>query len=322
LDDQDERPSPLNDEAFSLVNQAIAAADELRIEPVSVKGAGCVLDFGVEATGSLSAGLALAEICMAGLADLAIVPGEVAGVTWPHLTVTTDDPTEACLLSQYAGWQISVGKYFGMGSGPMRAAYAAEEIFKELDYREDGTAVVGVLESSKVPDIKVVKFIAEKCRVLPDRVGLIVAPTSSIAGNMQVIARSVETALHKLHAIGFDVTRIISAFGTAPISPVAADDLAGIGRTNDSILYGGRVTLWVDGDDDDLKEIGPQVPSSASPVYGKPFASIFEDAGRDFYKIDPMLFSPAEIVFQNVETGMVHRFGQVNQDVLRQSFGF
>jgi len=322
LDDTEvEHPPVLNDAAFNLVNQALAAVDELRIEAVPLSGAGCILDFGVEAEGSLSAGLALAEICMSGLVELSIVPGEVAGVAWPHLFVTTDQPVEACLLSQYAGWQISVGKYFAMGSGPMRAAHGNEKIFQELEYVEEATAVVGVLETGKLPDMKVVKYIAEKCRVLPDRVGLLIAPTSSVAGNMQVIARSVETALHKLHEIGFDVTQITSACGWAPIAPAAADDLAGIGRTNDAILYGGRVTLLVEADDEELRSLGPKVPASASPAYGEPFLKIFEAAGRDFYKIDPMLFSPAEIVFQNTRTGNVHHFGRTNHDVLRASFG-
>ena len=150
---------------------------------------------------------------------------------------------------------------------------------------------------------------------------LLVAPTSSIAGNLQIVARSIETALHKLFELDFDVSRIECATGWAPLSPVAADDLTGIGRTNDAILYGGRVTLLVHGDDASIEAIGPTVPSSGSSMYGKPFLEVFEEAGRDFYKIDPQLFSPAEIVFQNIDTGSVHRFGEINSPILLKSFG-
>lgn len=319
---EDEFPPSLNEMAWDLVQQAIHAADDLRIEPVEVDSGACILDFGVEAPGSLAAGLALAEICLSGLAEVSIHPGEVAGVGWPQLFVQTDSPLEACLLSQYAGWKVSVGKYFAMGSGPMRAAYAHEEIFRELEYREEATAVVGVLESSKFPTQAVVNEIAAKCKIDPEQVALLVAPTASTAGNLQVVARSVETALHKLHTLGFDLTRVESGCGIAPIPPVAADDLQGIGRTNDAILYGGRVTLWVNGEDDDLVTLGPKVPSSSSAAYGKPFLKIFEEAGRDFYKIDSHLFSPAEIVIHNVDTGRVHVFGATNPAVLRESFGF
>ncbi|MGZ0170508.1 MAG: methenyltetrahydromethanopterin cyclohydrolase [Planctomycetales bacterium] len=280
-----------------------------------------ILDFGVDSTGSLKAGTLLANLCMAGLGDVSVVPGQVDGIGVPTVQVQTDDPVEACLLSQYAGWSVSVGDYFGMGSGPMRAAAAREELFEKLPWDESPDAVVGVLEASALPGDEVVEYLAERCGVEPSGVTLAVAPTASLAGTIQVVARSVETSLHKLFELGFDVRRIVSGFGTAPLPPVAKDDLAGIGRTNDAILYGGRVTLWVTGDDESLTEIGPKVPASSAGGYGKPFIDIFREADHDFYKIDPMLFSPAEIVFHNIETGSAFCFGEVAPAILRQSFG-
>ncbi len=53
------------------------------------------------------------------------------------------------MASQYAGWQISVGKYFAMGSGPMRAAYGKEEIFDHIPGRERPAAAVGVFEHAR-----------------------------------------------------------------------------------------------------------------------------------------------------------------------------
>jgi methenyltetrahydromethanopterin cyclohydrolase len=317
----DEAEPTLNELAWDLVQQALFAAEELRISLVDEIDGATVLDFGVDAMGSLGAGLALAEICTAGLAEISVTPGEVAGIAWPHLLVTSDAPVDACLLSQYAGWQISIGDFFGMGSGPMRAAAAREELFEAFDYKEDATHVVGILEAGQLPTVAAVREIAEKCGIETKNLALLVAPTASIAGNAQVVARSVETALHKLYELDYDVTRIESAVGWAPLSPVARKDLEGIGRTNDAILYGGRVTLLVSGDDESIEAVGPKVPSSGSAAHGKPFLEIFEAAGRDFYKIDPHLFSPAEIVFQNLETGRVHHYGRTEHDVLRKSFG-
>jgi methenyltetrahydromethanopterin cyclohydrolase len=151
-------------------------------------------------------------------------------------------------------------------------------------------------------------------------VTLLAAPTASIAGGIQIVARSVETALHKLAELGFDLARLESAMGTAPMPPVAADDLAAIGRTNDAILYGARVVLWVTGDDDSLREVGPRVPSTSSRDHGEPFAAIFKRYNHDFYAVDPHLFSPAEVVFHNVETGRVHAFGDLAEGVLVRSF--
>jgi methenyltetrahydromethanopterin cyclohydrolase len=318
---QDNLEPSLNELAWDLVQQTLFASEELRVELRDEVEGATVIDFGVEIVGSLGAGLALAEICTAGLADISLTPGEIGGVGWPHVFVTTDAPVDACLLSQYAGWQINVTDFFGMGSGPMRAAAAREELFEQLDYKEDADHVVGVLEANALPNAAAVREIAEKCGVEPANIALLVAPTASLAGNLQVVARSVETALHKLYELDYDVTRIESAVGWAPLAPVAVDDLSGIGRTNDAILYGGRVTLMVHGDDDSIESIGARVPSCGSSAYGQPFLEVFEQAGKDFYKIDPHLFSPAEIVFQNLESGRVHRYGSINVEVLRKSFG-
>ena len=310
----------LNDLAHAEVETLLAHATRSRVAVTPVPGGGRVVDCGVAAEGGLAAGLALARVCLAGLAEVALVPGECFHTPWPQVSVTSDHPVPACLLSQYAGWQISVGKYFAMGSGPMRAAAAREDLFQELSYRESPAQVVGVLETRKLPGPEVLAYLAERTGVPAEGITLLVAPTASLAGTVQVVARSVETALHKLHALGFDLSRIRSAHGVAPLAPVARNDLAGIGRTNDAILYGGRVTLYVKGDDESLRALGPRVPANSSPAHGEPFAQIFARAGHDFYKIDSQLFSPAEVVFQNLDTGKVQVFGHVAPGVLRQSF--
>jgi methenyltetrahydromethanopterin cyclohydrolase len=40
----------------------------------------------------------------------------------------------------------------------------------------------------------------------------------------------------------------------------------------------------------------------------------------DFYKIDPLLFSPAEVTFVNLKTGNCQSFGRTEQTLLRKSF--
>jgi methenyltetrahydromethanopterin cyclohydrolase len=142
-----------------------------------------------------------------------------------------------------------------------------------------------------------------------------------VAGTLQIVARSLETALHKLHDLHFDLHRIRRGSGRAPLAPVPArDDLAAIGRTNDAILYGGHVVLEVTGDDASLQDIGPRMVSRASADYGAPFSTLFERAGRDFYALDPSLFAPALVDLINVDTGRHHRFGGIAPDTVRASF--
>jgi methenyltetrahydromethanopterin cyclohydrolase len=313
-------PLQLNDRAKRLADHIAATASQLRIEVSTLAGGTRILDCGLKVEGGLQAGLALARVCLANLAEVTLTAGEIAGTSCPLVQVATDWPVAACMASQYAGWQISVGKFFAMGSGPMRAASGREELFDKIGHREDATVAVGVLETRKVPDEDVIKHICEKAKVAPDKLTLLIAPAASQAGTLQVVARSVETALHKLLEVGFDLAQVVSAFGSAPLPPVAADEIQAIGRTNDAILYGGRVTLWVRSDDDQLAEVGPKVPSCASKDHGAPFAAIFERYNRDFYKIDPGLFSPAEITLCNLKTGKTHCFGRIEPDVLQRSF--
>jgi methenyltetrahydromethanopterin cyclohydrolase len=310
----------LNERAATVFDELAAQADTRRVAVQAVEGGGTVLDCGITARGGLLAGRDLARICLADLAEVAIVPGDITGRSVPLIQVATDHPAAACLGSQYAGWQLAEGKFFAMGSGPMRAAAGREPIIEKIGAKEPASRVVGVLESRKPPPSEIIRRIAEACGVAPDRVSLAVAPTASLAGGVQIVARSVETALHKLAELGFDLGRITSAHGTAPLPPVAKDDLAAIGRTNDAILYGARVVLFVTGDDESLAEIGAKVPSAASRDYGEPFAAIFARYNHDFYAVDPHLFSPAEVVFQNLVTGRTHAFGQTAPDVLGRSF--
>lgn len=313
-------PMPsLNERANRLADTLAETAAELRIGVHRTAGAR-VLDCGVRAEGGLRAGLGLARVCMADLADVSLLAGKVAGVPVPLVQVTTDHPVAACMASQYAGWQVSVGKFFAMGSGPMRAVYGREELFDQIPGRERSAVAVGVLESRKLPDELVVQHLGEQMKLPAAKLTLLTAPAASVAGTIQVVARSLETALHKLHELNFDLSRVVSGFGTAPLPPVASGEIEAIGRTNDAILYGGRVVIWVRGDDASLEEIGPRVPASASADYGSPFSAVFERYGRDFYKIDPMLFSPAQVVFCNRDTGRAHVFGRLAPDVLRRSF--
>jgi methenyltetrahydromethanopterin cyclohydrolase len=310
----------LNRRAHWVVEALLAHTDERRVAVHSIEGGGRYIDCGIEARGGTFAGVDLARVCMGDLAQVTIEPGEIGGRAALVVQVLTDHPAQACLASQYAGWALKDGKYFAMGSGPMRAAAGSEAIYDVIGFRETADAVVGVLETRKPPPPEIVAKIASACRVQATAVTLLVAPTASLAGGVQIVARSVETALHKLAELKFDLSRVISAHGTAPVPPVAATDLAAIGRTNDAVLYGARVVLAVTGDDASLVALGPQVPSSSSRDYGEPFAAIFARYNNDFYAVDPHLFSPAEVVFQNVETGKTHAFGGVNSEVLARSF--
>ena len=278
-----------------------------------------VVDFGVNETGGLEAGLQLARICMAGLGRIEL-QAATADLPLPQVVVRTDRPIAACLQSQYAGWKIATDDFFAMGSGPMRAAAATEDIFAEFPANEATDECVGVLECGSLPTESAIQKIQAALQT-DQQLMLAVAPTASQAGNIQVVARSVETAMHKLHEIGFPLDAVVSGFGAAPLPPVAKDDLKGIGRTNDAILYGATVNLWVDCDDEVIQEFGPQTPSNSSASHGEKFLALFKAANHDFYALDKSLFSPAVVVFHNNRSGNSFRYGVHVLELLLESFG-
>ena len=310
----------LNQLAADLCDELLESPDVFRVTPARLTNGTLVVDCGVAAPGGLEAGRMLAEICLAGLGEVSFLPAKSEVWSGMAVSVTTDHPVAACMASQYAGWEVKGEKFFAMGSGPMRAAAGREELFQRIGHTEQTDVAVGVLESGKLPTVAVADGIAEKCRVNPAALILLVAPTRSLAGTVQVVARSVETALHKLDELRFDLARIAAGIGWAPLPPPAANDLAGIGRTNDAILYGAEVTLYLRGDDESLRQIGPKIPSCASSDHGQPFATIFEKYGHDFYKIDPGLFSPAVVTLVNLDSGNSFRFGHTLPRVIHESF--
>jgi methenyltetrahydromethanopterin cyclohydrolase len=205
-----------------------------------------------------------------------------------------------------------------MGSGPARSLARVErELYERIGYAEAGESAVLVLEGRVLPDERVAQFVAGKCGIPSKGLRLLIAPTASIAGCVQVAARSVETGLHKMLELGFDVRAVRSGAGVCPLAPVAKNDLRAIGWTNDCILYGTRAYFAVHADDAEIEAMVERLPAASSPDYGTPFYEIFKRAGNDFYKIDRMLFSPAEVVVNNLASGRVFRAGRLAPAVLK-----
>ena len=311
----------LNRRAAAIADAMAAEAAALRIQASTLEGGTRLVDCGIETPGGLEAGRLLAEVCLGGAGRVDFTSVDCDGIRLPGVQVRTDHPAVACLASQYAGWAIKPEGYFAMGSGPLRAIARVEEaLYARLGYSElpSGPGVL-VLETRTSPGAAVAAWLAEKSGVPSERLTLLVAPTATPAAGVQISARVVETALHKIHELGFDVTRILTGVGTAPLAPIAKNDMRAIGRTNDCILYGGTVHLTVDAEDAELEALVPRVPSSASRDYGTPFYDLFERYEWDFYKVDPHLFSPAQVALTNIRSGRTFEAGRLNAAILRQS---
>jgi len=306
-----------------LVQRLVADAARLRIESRTTDEGVRIVDAGIAVPGSVEAGLAVAEICTAGLARFHL-RADSSNTGWPTwIDVHSAQPVLACLGSQYAGWSLSASKeetggkkFFALGSGPARALAAREDLFGELGYRDRADTGCLVMEVDRPPPPVVLQKILRDCGLAAEGLTVILTPTASAAGTTQVVARVLEVALHKVHVLGFPLQAVISGSGTAPLPAPAADSGAAMGRTNDAILYGGQVHLLVDGSDDDVRDLAKRLPSVNSRDYGRPFADIFRDYEYDFYKIDPELFAPAEVFVSSRTTGGTWHAGGTNLALL------
>ena len=314
----------VNEHAAGLVDRVKAAAAELKVSVARGDLGETLIDAGSRTRGSIAAGVQLAEICMGGLGTVTLVSSTVTPC-WPWtLAVRSSNPVVACLACQYAGWRLSDGKgkdaFFALGSGPARALARVEALFEELSYQDNATTGTLVLESSRPPPSALVAKIAHDCCLAPDRLTLIYAPTQSLAGGAQVVARVLEVALHKAHELKFPLDRVVEGLGAAPLSPPHPDLVTAMGRTNDAIIYAGRVHLFVTGPAGDARDLAQALPSEHSRDYGQPFAETFRRFKGDFYAIDPMLFSPAEVIVTAIDSGESFHQGHVDLKLLDASF--
>jgi methenyltetrahydromethanopterin cyclohydrolase len=282
-----------------------------------------IVDAGIEAKGGFEAGRLITQICMGGCGKTKITCKKYGDLELLSILVYTDHPIIATLGSQYAGWQINEDGYFAIGSGPARAlALKPKEIYKEIGYKDDFDKAVVVLETEKHPPQKLIETIAKDCKVPLEKLAVILTPTASVAGAVQVSGRIVETGIHKLRKVGLDPNVILHAWGIAPIPPVHPKFVNAMARTNDAILYGGTAYFAVKYDDEhELQSLVDKAPSNASASYGKTFINIFKEAKHDFYKIDPNLFVPATIIVNNINTGNTYQRGKINVEALIESFG-
>jgi methenyltetrahydromethanopterin cyclohydrolase len=272
--------------------------------------------------GGLEAGRLITEICMGGLGrvSLASNPGFAH---WPwQLNVHSCNPILSCLGSQYAGWSLAHEKFFSLGSGPGRALAGREELYKELGYQDKADSACLVLESDTAPPLEVMEKVARDTGVAASNLTFILTPTRSIAGSVQIVGRVLEVAMHKIHALHFPLGHVVDGMASAPLAPPAPDFLNGMGRTNDAILYGGHAHVFVLGGDDAAAKLAQELPSSSSRDYGRPFAQVFKGYDCDFYKVDPMLFSPAAVTVTALESGNSFHGGKLNAELLDLSFGY
>ena len=258
---------------------------------------------------------------MGGLGNVSYTPVQIGGEAWPGVTVWTDHPAVSCMASQYAGWAISVGKFFAMGSGPLRAhARVERELFEKLGYAEEADARrAGARGARRCPTDEVAAWVAAE------------GPAQAVAAHLRRRAhgeprgRRADLRPHPRDRPPQDGDAGLRRAPGRERHGHRADSAGGqerpAGHRPHQRLHPVRRTgaLHVRAGDAELAELAAKVPASASRDYGTPFYDIFQRYEGDFYKIDPLLFSPGEVWLTSTETGRTFHAGRLNPEVLTAS---
>jgi len=323
----------INELALELVKKIIENKDLYGADVKTLNNGSTVVDM---TNAGWIGGKLVGEICMGGLGTVDFANFTIDNHFLPSVNVHTSHPIISCMASQLAGWSVKLKKevekdgkvkkkvvFQSLGSGPARAKNKGEKLFEEIDYVDDSDCAVIVFETRNMPNEEVMSIITDKCKVAAEKTYAVCAPTASLVGSIQVAARIVETGIHKLHEIHFPLEVLQEGFGTVPVAPVAKDDFAAMGPPNDAMFAAGKTFYSINAEKEDeaeLFELLKKAPASTSSSYGKPFNVIFEEAQYDFYKIDPGLFAPATYTVNNIKTGKTVTVGQINLNLLKESF--
>ncbi len=306
----------VNERAYSIFEDLLEFEEDYGVKSYRLNNGATVIDCGVAVRGSYDAGMMFIQISMGGLSGVNIQLEDIRDVQTPFVYVYTDFPDLSCLGCQMAGWKIELNDFKGLASGPARAlALKPKEIFDYLDYEDDAEYAVVTIESDRIPDERVVEYIAKECDVEASEVYIAVTSIRSLVGVIQISGRVIENALFRAKSMGFDVRKIRNAMGKCPVAPIMEDEMRTMAAANDSICYYGSVYLTVDGFDSVLENI----TFDRTKYYGKTFYEIVKDVG-DIYKLDPDVFSPARVLINDVNGGF-YSYGTLNPEILLKSYG-
>lgn len=324
----------LNKSALPIVKHMIKEADEMGIFVHETKNGATIIDCGMDASGGFEAGKCVTEVTLGGIGQAEVTFMDFGEFTLPAMHVMTDYPALATMGSQMGGWRIPkeiakdlLGSGMAIGSGPARALVKTPaDVFDCLKHEEKANVAILVIQCdrlsmSKFPTENIVAHVSRETGIGIEGVYVLVVPTNCLSGNVQIAGRCVENGVYTLFYMGYDMTRLKSGTGIAPIAPVHPDSTVGMGIVNDLMMYGLRAfyTIETREKEDVCKLAKEMVIENRSPDYGKLYGELYQQAGKDFYKVDFRNYSPSEVALNDLRTGTLCKAGQLRADIIKKS---
>ena len=86
------------------------------------------------------------------------------------------------------------------------------------------------------------------------------------------------------------------------------------------LFYGGGGPVGGGAPAPDARQLAHDLPSTGSRDFGRPFAEVFKAYKGDFYAMDRLLFSPAQVSVTALDSGRSFSGGRVDPALLDASF--
>lgn len=316
----------VNEYAVKIVKEKILPYVEmLNCKTHILKNGATVVDMGVEMRGGYLAGKLFVEATIGGMGHVDFGRFQCGAIDLPSIDVYIDQPATATLSNQFSGWKMAMregclGNINPIGSGPARSLAKEHDHFaSHWTYRDYNHETVFGAQTQVLPNEEDAQEIADKCGISPENVYILAARTGSLVGSIQICSRTVEASTWRICRKGFDISKIISGFGTCPIAPPIWDEVRAMDRVNTALIYGCDVKYIVDCEDSEIEACIEELPFSASRRYGEKFFDLFEEGKHDFYIVDKDIHTVARYTMTNIRTGKTFRAGEIREDMLEDS---
>ena len=172
----------LNMSTLDLVKTLCKETEKYAVSVEKTDSGATLIDAGLESKGGFLTGKMITEICLGGYGEARILPVQYEDVVLPSVYVQTDYPALSTLGSQFAGWQIKLGDYSAIGSGPARAlALKPKKLYEKIGYKDEADTAILVLETEKRPPEEAIRLVAEKCNVSIEKLSCGFIGTSALS---------------------------------------------------------------------------------------------------------------------------------------------
>jgi methenyltetrahydromethanopterin cyclohydrolase len=314
----------LNEAAMDIISPILDDPQRYGALISKSSGGATIVDMGIEADGSWLGAKMYVEAAHGGMAELTYGRTRIKDLDLPTANLMVDNPMLSVIGCEAGAWAVGEGEFVPVASGPVRAKARADRWSQRVEYEDPSPYVLLQMQTVSIPNDETLAYVADACGIPVANLTVMVAPSASLVGSIQVCSRAFEQCIISLaRNTSFDISTILHGYGSAPVAPVIKDEVLAMGRINDALVYGGSGGMWLrHSDDDEVRRMTEGLPFSAQAGddYGKGYAEIYATYGHSLFNIPAPLDSPAKVMMTNMLTGNVFTAGKIDEDIVYRSF--